>query len=203
VNYRGKKNFLGTFAPPFAVFNDYEFLTTLNDRDWRAGISEAIKVALIKDKAFFQWLEANAEALVGRDRQAMQYLIKRCAELHMEHIGGGDPFEFGSSRPLDFGHWSAHKLEQLSNFEILHGEAVAMGIALDSLYSALTGLISQAEANRVIKLLLTMGLPITHPLMNLDRIDHPIFLGLQEFREHLGGELTIMLLETIGLGYEV
>jgi len=203
VNYKGKKNFLGTFAPPFAVINDYEFLTTLSDRDWKAGISEAIKVALIKDKSFFEWLEEHAEDLVLRDKPAMQYLIKRCAELHMEHIGGGDPFEFGSSRPLDFGHWSAHKLEQLSNFEILHGEAVAMGIALDSLYSALTGLISQAEANRVIKLLLTMGLPITHPLMNLDRIDHPIFLGLQEFREHLGGELTIMLLETIGSGYEV
>jgi len=203
INYKGKKNFLGTFAPPFAVINDYDFLSTLSDRDWRAGISEAVKVALIKDKAFFEWLEEFADDLVLRDKTAMQYLIKRCAELHMEHIGGGDPFEFGSSRPLDFGHWSAHKLEQLSNFEILHGEAVSMGIALDSLYSSLVGLLPQREADRVIKLLCTLGLPITHDLMNLDREDHPIFKGLQEFREHLGGELTIMLLETIGTGYEV
>src|SRR5690606_4528392 len=203
VNYKGKKNFLGTFAPPFAVLNDYDFLTTLSDRDWRAGISEAVKVALIKDQSFFEWLEQHAEDLVERDRPAMQYLIKRCAELHMEHIGGGDPFEFGSSRPLDFGHWSAHKLEQLSNFDILHGEAVAMGIALDSMYSSLVGLLPQAEADRVIKLLCQLGLPITHSLMVLDRDDHPIFKGLQEFREHLGGELTIMLLETIGKGHEV
>jgi len=203
VNYRGKKNFLGTFAPPFAVFNDYEFLTTLNDRDWRAGISEAIKVALIKDKAFFQWLEANAEALVGRDRQAMQYLIKRCAELHMEHIGGGDPFEFGSSRPLDFGHWSAHKLEQISDFRVLHGEAVAMGIALDSVYSGLTGGLSMEESERIVRLLCAVGLPVQHEQMDLDRADHPIFKGLEEFREHLGGKLTIMLLEEIGKGYEV
>jgi len=203
VNYNGKKNFLGTFAPPFAVFNDYDFLTTLSNRDWRAGISEAIKVALIKDKDFFYWLEEHAENLLLRKKDDMQYLIKRCAELHMEHIGGGDPFEFGSSRPLDFGHWSAHKLEQLSNFEILHGEAVSMGIALDSLYSGLSGMLSQEEVDRIIRLLLKLELPVTHQLVNLDRLDHPIFLGLQEFQEHLGGELTIMLLERIGLGYEV
>src|SRR5690606_103915 len=88
VNYKGKKNFLGTFVPPFAVLNDYQFLTTLSDRDWRAGISEAIKVALIKDKSFFEWLESHAGELVARDQATMQYLIRRCAELHMEHIGG-------------------------------------------------------------------------------------------------------------------
>lgn len=203
VNYRGKKNFLGTFAPPFAVFNDYNFLTTLSDRDWRAGISEAIKVALIKDKLFFEWLETHAEGLLQRDPEAMRYLIERCAELHMEHIGGGDPFEFGSSRPLDFGHWSAHKLEQISDFRVLHGEAVAMGIALDSVYSGLTGKLALEESERVVRLLCNVGLPIQHEQMDLDRADHPIFKGLEEFREHLGGMLTIMLLEEIGKGYEV
>ena len=85
--------------------------------------------ALIKDPEFFLWIESNAGALVDRDIDTMNYLVKRCAELHMQHIAGKDPFESGSSRPLDFGHWSAHKLEQLSNFEVLHGEAVAMGMA--------------------------------------------------------------------------
>ena len=132
INYFNKKNFLGTFAPPVAVFNDFHFLTTLEDVDWRSGISEAIKVALIKDASFFQWLIDNAVLLANRDMTAMQYLIKRCADLHMQHIRSGDPFEMGSSRPLDFGHWSAHKLEQLANFNIRHGEAVAIGIALDS-----------------------------------------------------------------------
>jgi 3-dehydroquinate synthase len=88
INYFNKKNFLGTFAPPVAVFNDFHFLTTLEDVDWRSGISEAIKVALIKDAPFFQWLQENAVLLAQRDMTAMQYLVKRCADLHMQHIRG-------------------------------------------------------------------------------------------------------------------
>ncbi|NNE77562.1 MAG: 3-dehydroquinate synthase, partial [Pricia sp.] len=129
VNYFGKKNFIGTFAPAYAIINDVNFLTTLEQRDWIAGISEALKVALIKDAVFFKYVEENAEKLRNRDMEAMQYTIYRCAEIHMDHIAqGGDPFESGSSRPLDFGHWSAHKLEQMTNYELRHGEAVAKGI---------------------------------------------------------------------------
>src|SRR5690606_25737679 len=122
INYHGKKNFVGTFSPPVAVFNDNLFLLTLNDRAWLSGISEAVKVALIKDAGFFNWIERHTDSLRRRDSADMDYLIFRCAELHLQHIAGADPFEFGSSRPLDFGHWSAHKLEQLSDFEVLHGE---------------------------------------------------------------------------------
>jgi 3-dehydroquinate synthase len=133
----------------------------------------------------------------------MKYLIERCAELHTEHIGSGDPFELGSSRPLDFGHWSAHKLEQLSNFEVLHGEAVSLGIALDCAYSYLDGRISREELEAIIFLLKRCKLPITHKLIQIDSLEHPIFRGLEEFREHLGGQLTIMLLQKIGKGIEV
>ena len=203
INYRGKKNFLGTFAPPVAVFNDFKFLTTLDDRHWLSGISEAIKVALIKDSLFFRWLEENATALANRDMPAMQYLIRHCAKLHMEHIAGADPFELGSSRPLDFGHWSAHKLEQLSDFEVLHGEAVAIGIALDSIYSTLSGRLSADKSERIINLLIKLGLPITHELLGGNSENGTILQGLQEFREHLGGRLTIMLLQDIGRGEEV
>ncbi|GAA4105286.1 3-dehydroquinate synthase [Mucilaginibacter panaciglaebae] len=203
INYFGKKNFLGTFVPPVAVFNDDQFLLTLSDRDYRSGIAEAIKVSLIKDATFFEWLESNAEALVARDMPTMKYLIKRCAELHLNHIASLDPFEKGSSRPLDFGHWSAHKLEQLTNFKVLHGEAVAMGIALDTVYSSLAGRISAEESNRVVNLIKKIGFEITHPLLEITGDDSPILIGLQEFREHLGGELTIMLLERIGVGVEV
>jgi 3-dehydroquinate synthase len=203
INYKGKKNFLGSFSPPVAVFNDDQFLTTLSDRDWRSGISEAIKVALIKDAKFFVWLEEHALQLSNRDLEAMKYLIRRCADLHMEHIRSGDPFETGSSRPLDFGHWSAHKLEQLTNFEVFHGEAVAMGMALDSMYSGLIGNLSENDVNRIISLLLNVGFEITHPYMEIDKETSPIMLGLQEFREHLGGRLTITLLTAIGKGKEV
>lgn len=203
INYFSKKNFLGTFAPPVAVFNDAHFLTTLSARDWRSGVAEAVKVALIKDASFFCWLEENGAAMAAGNREAMNYQVRKCAELHMEHIRGGDPFEMGSSRPLDFGHWSAHKLEQISHFSIRHGEAVAMGIALDSTYSYLSGRLSKEELMRIITLLETLGLEITHPLMQVKDHNSPLLDGLNEFREHLGGELTIMLLKKIGKGEEV
>ncbi len=203
INHFNKKNFLGTFAPPVAVFNDADLLTTLTDRDWRSGIAEAIKVALIKDAIFFDWIEAHTADLAGRDLPVMKQLIKRCAKLHLEHIAGGDPFEQGSSRPLDFGHWSAHKLEQLTHFGILHGEAVAMGIALDSVYSAVSGHLSEAKAQRIVRVLKGLGFAVTHPLMQVSGEDSPVLKGLQEFREHLGGRLTIMLLPDIGMGEEV
>jgi 3-dehydroquinate synthase len=203
INFFSKKNFLGTFVPPAAVFNDEQFLKTLTDRDWRSGISEAIKVALLKDGEFFNWIERNTTALVERDMDTMNYLIWKCAQLHMEHIAGTDPFESGSSRPLDFGHWSAHKLEYLTNFEIRHGEAVAMGIALDTVYSNLSGRISSQESDRVIQTLQNLGFEVSHDLLQVEGDNSPILAGLEEFREHLGGQLTIMLLNGIGHGEEV
>jgi len=203
INYNSKKNFIGNFAPPVAVFNDDRFLVTLSGRDWRSGIAEAIKVGLIKDADFYYWIEKNVEKLVGRDRETMNYLIRRCAALHLQHIASGDPFELGSSRPLDFGHWSAHKLEQLSGFKILHGEAVAMGIALDTIYSALSGRLLMEKADRIIQLLIKCGFEITNPLIEIQNENSEILKGLQEFREHLGGRLTVMLLSDIGVGEEV
>jgi 3-dehydroquinate synthase len=203
INYSNKKNFLGTFAPPVAVFNDFFFLTTLIDEEWSSGMSEAVKVSLIKDKEFYSWIQQNAEELAERNMEAMKYLVKRCAELHMQHIAGGDPFEMGSSRPLDFGHWSAHKIEQLSNFAVRHGEAVSLGIALDTAYSFISGRISEEDAKSIIRLLSTLGLPVTDPLMEITDDQSPVLKGLNEFREHLGGKLTIMLLKSIGKGEEV
>ena len=205
INSFNKKNFLGTFAPPFAVINDSDFLLTLGDRDWRSGISEAIKVALIKDAAFYTSLKQNAPKLVARDMAAMQDLIFRCAEMHVEHIGGRDPFETGSSRPLDFGHWAAHKLEQLTNYALRHGEAVAIGIALDVTYAMLAGMLSQAERDDVLALLQELGFKIYEPELSATDADGQLLIlrGLTEFREHLGGELTIMLLDRIGHGVEV
>ena len=199
INAYGKKNYLGTFAPPFAVLNDPAFLTTLDERDWRSGISEAIKVALIKDGAFFDWIEGYAGELAAREMQPMETLIYRCAALHMEHIAGGDPFESGSSRPLDFGHWAAHKLEQLSNYQLRHGEAVAIGITLDATYSFLKGWISEKDLQRIVYLFKKLGFELYVPELN----GTALLQGLNEFREHLGGELTIMLLQEIGKGIEI
>lgn len=210
VNAFGVKNFLGTFAPPFAVLNDGAFLDTLDDRDWRAGISEAVKVALLKDAAFFDFIEARAADLspVRRDRAAMDELVYRCAKLHLDHIAtAGDPFELGSSRPLDFGHWAAHRLERLTDYELRHGEAVAIGIALDCTYACLAGMLPEAAWERVLSVFEAVGFPVFVPEMReaLHDASHPrsLFRGLDEFREHLGGRLTIMLIEDVGRGVEV
>lgn len=207
INYFDKKNFLGTFQPPFAVINDQVFLTTLSDRDWRSGISEAIKVALIKDALFFNWIEEHITLLNNRDLNVMNDLIFRCAQLHTEHIGGGDPFEKGSSRPLDFGHWAAHKLEYLTNYKLTHGEAVAIGIVLDSCYSHYLGYLSKDELTRILDCFKNLGFDLSCPLLfdptNNNSINPELINGLEEFREHLGGVLTIMLLKKIGKGEEV
>ncbi|MFN6468803.1 MAG: 3-dehydroquinate synthase [Nostoc sp. SerVER01] len=208
INAFGKKNFLGTFAPPYAVINDSAFLTTLDDRDWRSGIAEAIKVALIKDAKFFDFIHSHTAALVQRDMDAMQQIIYRCAQLHLEHIANsGDAFEMGSSRPLDFGHWAAHKLEHLTNYSLRHGEAVAIGIALDSTYSYLAGLLDCSEWQRILNTLSALGFTLYVPELakKLSQLEHPhcLFRGLTEFREHLGGELTLTLLQGIGKRIEV
>jgi 3-dehydroquinate synthase len=208
INAFGKKNYLGTFAPPFAVINDSTFLTTLSDRDWRAGVSEAIKAALIKDRTFFDYLEQQAAALKARDLPAMEQVIRRCAALHLTHIAtGGDPFELGSSRPLDFGHWSAHKLEHLTDYRLGHGEAVAIGIALDTTYSYLAGFLPEDDWRRIISLLPAIGLSVYTPELGRDLEDDDapsnVLRGLDEFREHLGGTLTILMLRSIGAPFDV
>ena len=208
INAFGKKNYLGTFAPPCAVINDVSFLETLPDRHWRAGVSEAIKAALIKDRAFFDFLEAHAAALKARELPAMEQVIRRCAVLHLSHIAsGGDPFELGSSRPLDFGHWSAHKLEQLTGHRLSHGEAVAIGIALDTTYSYLAGFLPEDDWRRIISLMPALGLSVYVPELgqHLERENDPasVLGGLDEFREHLGGSLTILMLRSIGAPFDV
>jgi 3-dehydroquinate synthase len=195
VNAFGRKNFLGTFAPPFAVINDATFLQTLSERDLRAGISEAVKVALIRDRDFFDFLYEERASLARFAPAAMHKMIVRCAELHLEHIGhGGDAFETGSSRPLDFGHWLAHRLEELSASEVKHGEAVAIGIALDSLYSQHLGILGEIDLHRILTLLDTLGFTLSHPALSWLDVEK----ALCEFREHLGGVLSIPLLEGIG-----
>lgn len=199
VNTFGKKNFLGTFSPPFAVLNDRRFLETLSRTDRIAGMAEAVKASLIRDAEFFDWMVKRAQALNEGNPDVLDVLIRRCAQIHLDHIAtSGDPFEFGCARPLDLGHWAAHKLESLSHYRLRHGEAVAIGLALDTLYSVHAGFLEQEAGDNVVGLLEALGLPVWD-----ETLTHPELLdGLTEFREHLGGELTITLLKQIGVGFE-
>lgn len=201
VNRFGKKNFVGTFWPPFAVLCDAQFLGTLDRRNTLAGMAEAVKVALIRDADFFYWLERNAVSLSGGNRALLTNLIERSAKNHLEHIAtSGDPFELGSARPLDFGHWIAHRLEALTKGQLLHGEAVAIGMAADTVYSRRAGLCSQEIVERILGVLRRVGLALWH-----EQLADPtrIWPGLGDFREHLGGDLTITLLAGIGQAIEV
>ena len=206
INAFGLKNLLGTFAPPFAVINDSAFINTLPVQDRRSGIAEAVKVALIRDADFFIWLEAHTDALARFEPNTLDLMVRRCAILHMHQIAhGGDPFETGSARPLDYGHWSAHKLETLSRHELRHGEAVAIGVALDARYSALAGLLAAGEDERVARLLERAGFRLWDRSLDLrdEQGRRRVFGGLKDFQEHLGGELTITLLAGIGRGIDV
>ena len=194
INAFGRKNYIGTFTPPYAVINDFDFLNILPDREKRAGIAEAVKVALIKDREFFDFLYRERHRLAAFENDAMENMIIRCAELHLKHIAGGDPFECGTSRPLDFGHWSAHKIEELTGGDVNHGEAVAVGVALDSLYCYHIGRITEIELKKIMSTLEDIGFDLYHWSLGWMDIEE----ALQEFREHLGGELTITLLNGIG-----
>lgn len=201
INAFGQKNLLGAFYPATAVINDFQLLTSLTRRDQIAGLAEAVKVALIKDQAFFQWMEQQADALAHFDHPASRYAIRRCAELHLAHItGAGDPFERGNGRPLDYGHWAAHKLENLSQHRLRHGEAVAVGMALDGLYANALGLLSDTDTERVLNLLLKLGFNLCPPELSLKDAQgrSQVLLGLEEFRQHLGGQLSIPMLSRIG-----
>jgi 3-dehydroquinate synthase len=206
VNYFGKKNWVGTFAVPFAVINDFRFLLTLPDEEKRAGYIEAIKVALIRDAGFFAEMEAEAAAMEAFDPGMLRRVIERSAHLHVRHIAtSGDPFELGSARPLDFGHWAAHKLEQISNFRVHHGQAVALGICCDLLYAEIQGMLDPADCHRAMRLIENVGFSLWDDdlLRGDEHGELEILRGLEEFREHLGGDLCITLATGIGQAVEV
>jgi 3-dehydroquinate synthase len=201
VNLFQKKNWVGTFAVPWGVINDRSLLETLPLRDFRCGFSEAVKVSLLKDAEEFERICAAAGQIAERDMSVAGPVIERSAQLHLQHITqGGDPFEALEARPLDFGHWSAHKLEMLSNFALRHGEAVAIGVAVDTVYSSLAHGLPRGDAERVLDCLGRLGLALDHPaLHDTERL----FAGLEEFRQHLGGRLTLTMLPRIGMKLDV
>lgn len=200
VNWFSKKNWKGTFATPWAVVNDESLLQGLSDRDFRCGFSEAVKVALLKSPDFFEFLVHSSAKIAARCTHPSRRALRESVLLHLWHITrGGDPFELQQARPLDFGHWSAHKLEAITNYDVRHGEAVAIGVAVDVCYSHLTQGLPLQVAQQTLETLRDLRLPVWHPALN----DAVIFDGLEEFRQHLGGELTITLIRDIGRPVDV
>lgn len=206
INCFGKKNWIGSFAVPYAVVNDFQFLFTQDETTRQIGLIEALKVALVKDGAFFEWMVDHANQLALGHEEALIECVKRSALLHARHITtGGDPFEMGSSRPLDFGHWAAHKLEQLSAFSMSHAHAVSIGLWLDVMYSVKSGYLPEIVSKKIGRVMETIGFPQYDELLSQRDATGKLAVvaGLEEFREHLGGRLTILLLQAAGKSVEV
>ena len=197
VNEFGKKNWKGTFAVPWAVINDYSLLRSLPDSTFASGFSEAVKVSLLKSPESFESLCQNAEAIRARDEKITPQAIRVSAAHHLRHIvDGGDPFELMEARPLDFGHWLAHKIEAISDYTVSHGDAVSIGLSADVFYSVEKLGLDSGCADRVVDCLQRLGLPVWDPI--LDSHLSELLSGLEEFRQHLGGRLTVTMLEGVG-----
>jgi len=201
MNAFEKKNYLGNFAVPWAIINDEAMLKSLSLEDWISGFSECVKVALLKDKSLFKALQENASSIASRNIDVGVPLLRRSGMIHFDHITkGGDPFEAKAARPLDFGHWAAHKLEQMCAFKLPHGHAVAIGLAIDVTYANLMGFLSDHEHQQTLACLKSLGF-----VLYLEEMRHvtEMISGLEEFREHLGGELTIPMISAIGECFDI
>jgi 3-dehydroquinate synthase len=152
------KNLVGAFHPPAAVLADPLTLATLADREYRAGMAEAVKHGLIADRAYFEWMEAQATALTSREREAVTYLIRRSIEIKAEAVSS-DEREAGRRAILNAGHTVGHALEQASRYQLPHGEAVALGLIAESQLAERLGIAPSGLRVRVAALLGRLGLP--------------------------------------------
>jgi 3-dehydroquinate synthase len=194
VNHPGGKNLIGAFYQPRCVIADTEVLKTLPDRELRAGLAEVIKYGLIRDPAFFAWLEANMTKLITRDSQALTYAIKRSCEVKAEVVGI-DERENGLRAILNLGHTFGHAIENALGYgEWLHGEAVAAGMVLAAEMSARLGWLSNDDLQRTINLLQRSGLPIKAPAIGVDKAIE--LMGMD--KKVLAGRLRLVLLKKLG-----
>jgi 3-dehydroquinate synthase len=158
VDTAGGKNLIGAFHPPVAVLADPGALATLPDREYRAGLAEAVKHGLIADREYFEWMEREAEQLVARDAAALQHLVRRSVEIKAEVVSE-DEREGGRRAILNAGHTVAHALEQATEYRVPHGEAVGLGLVAETALATGLGLATPEAGARVVALLEQLGLP--------------------------------------------
>jgi 3-dehydroquinate synthase len=159
VNHGEAKNLIGGFHQPIGVVSNVSFLETLDVRHIRAGLAETIKKALIASPAYWQFIEDRAEAILAKDIDALERLVYTAGAIKAALIER-DPYEYDSRRTLGFGHALAHPLETVTGYgPILHGEAVAFGMAVECRIAAARGLLDESTLERVISLLRRVGLP--------------------------------------------
>jgi 3-dehydroquinate synthase len=194
VNHPAGKNLIGAFHQPVAVIADTATLGTLAPREFRAGLAEAIKHALIADAAFLDWLDGHLEALIALDPDALAHAIRRSCEIKAA-IVAGDERERGRRAELNFGHTFGHAIETAAGFRgWLHGEAVAVGMVMAAALSQRQGWLAAADVQRVRELLRRAGLPVEAPRLGSARALE--LMGMD--KKVLEGRIRLVLLRRLG-----
>jgi 3-dehydroquinate synthase len=196
INHPLGKNMIGAFYQPRLVLADTDTLKTLPERELSAGLAEVIKYGLIRDLAFFEWLEANMEKLRARDPEALTHAIE-CSCRNKAEVVAEDETETGVRALLNLGHTFGHAIEAgLGYGEWLHGEAVAAGMVMAAELSRRIGWLSQADVARTAALLRRAGLPVRGPVLGADR-----YMALMALDKKVAsGKLRLILLEALGRG---
>jgi len=196
VNHPLGKNMIGAFYQPQCVIADADVLDTLDDRQLSAGLAEVIKYGLIRDLEFFEWLEANINALLARDKQALAYAIERSC-INKAEIVSEDETETGVRATLNLGHTFGHAIETGAGYgTYLHGEAVAIGTCQAADLSRRKGWLTDADVDRIIALFKKCKLP-THPP---EQLDSDRFLELMAVdKKNVNGQIRLILLSKIGV----
>jgi 3-dehydroquinate synthase len=194
VNHPGGKNMIGAFHQPRAVIIDTDLLASLPERELRAGLAEAIKYGLIRDAAFFNWIEAHIGEILAGDAAALAHLIHRSCQIKAE-IVGRDEREQGERALLNFGHTFAHAIEAATGYTAwLHGEAVALGMVLAADLSRRLGQLDPSGQQRLMALLERCGLPVDAPQIGAERA----FDFMRMDKKVKSGRVRLVLLCGIG-----
>lgn len=195
VNHPRGKNMIGAFHQPRCVLADTATLETLPDRELRAGLAEVIKYGLMADAVFFGWLETHMAALLAREPEALAVAIERCCQLKAQ-IVAADERESGVRALLNLGHTFGHAIEAAQDYlGLLHGEAVAAGMAMAARCSADLGWLSEADRDRALALLAAAGLPTGRP-PGLDAVQLWDFMASD--KKVSEGRIRLVLLDGIG-----
>lgn len=194
VNHPHGKNMIGAFHQPRCVLADTDTLQSLPPREYRAGIAEIVKYGLICDRAFFDWLEANADALVARADASVMHAVRRSCELKAEVVAL-DEREQGLRAILNLGHTFGHAIETAAGFGTwLHGEAVAAGMVMAAQMSQRLGWLAAADRDRTVRLIERFGLPIAAPRIGAARGRE--LMGLD--KKVRDGRIRLVLLRALG-----
>ena len=203
INVPQGKNLVGAFHQPSLVLADLDVLQTLPDREFRAGYAEIVKYAAICDRPFFDWLESNLDALKNRDSQALSYAIAKSCQTKAD-IVAQDEKEHGARALLNLGHTFAHAYENLTGYSdnLLHGEAVGLGMAQAARLSVDLGLCPETDAQALVNHLASAGLPISHTDVKGGPFEATNLVNaMAQDKKVSQGVMTFILMKAIGKAF--